>query len=156
MTSAIVATASALLREANRLFRPHGITAVQFNVLNLLSDERRGLRPTDLTAALVVDPSSTTYVLDRMEAVGWLRRVDDADDRRVWRIVLTPSGRALHTQVIPLYRAALRATMRGLPADQIAPLTKALGQIQDAATAAVESVLDQPAVAPRKVRRSRS
>ena len=154
LTTAIVATAGALLREANRLFKPHGITAVQFNVLTLLSDVPRGLRPCDLTAALVVDPSSTTYVLDRMEAVGWLRRVDDADDRRAWRIVLTPAGRTLHTRVMPLYRAALRETMRSLSVQRVVPLTEALREIQNAAAAAVESVLNQPTVVSRKARRS--
>lgn len=137
------------------MFKPHGITAVQFNVLNLLSDMPRGLRPSDLTAALVVDPSSITYVVDRMEAAGWLRRVDDADDRRAWRIHLTPAGRALHARVIPLYRAALRETMRSLSVPRVASLTDALREIQTAAAAAVESVLNQTAVVPRKVRRSR-
>ena len=41
----IVATADLFLRESTRLFRPHGLTAAQFNVLNLLAapEVERGL-----------------------------------------------------------------------------------------------------------------
>jgi len=149
LTNTIVATGNALLREANRLFKPLGITAVQFNVLNLLSDVPGGLRPSDLTRMLVVDPSSTTYVLDRMEALGWLSRVNDADDRRALRIVLTAEGRRLHGRVAPLYRAALRETMRCLERGQIGRLTLALREIHNAAHAAVDTVLDRSA-GPRR------
>jgi DNA-binding MarR family transcriptional regulator len=141
LTNAIVSSGNALLREAGRLFKPHGITAAQFNVLNLLADAPRGLRPSELTAALVVDPSSTTYVLDRMEVLGWLRRHADPRDRRATLIGLTAAGRKLHRRVTPCYVAALRETLRGLDGAKIVPLTAALGEIQQAAHAAVTTVL---------------
>lgn len=153
LTNAIVSAGNALLQEAGRLFKPHGISAAQFNVLNLLADASGGLRPSDLTQALVVDPSSTTYVLDRMETLGWLRRADDHDDRRAWRIVLTPAGRKLHERVAPLYAAALQQTMRGLDATRLAPLADALGEIQHAAHAAVDSVLTTQPQKRRPTRR---
>lgn len=146
-----------LLREAGRLFRPHGLSAVQFNVLNLLAVEPDGLRPSDLTQALVVDPSSVTYVLDRMEALGWVRRATDDADRRAWRIVLTAAGRELYARVEPLYAAALRKTLEKFDAASIIPLTRALGEIQQAAHAAVESVLiAAPAPKRRAARRTPS
>lgn len=147
LTNAIVSAGNTLLREAGRLFKSHKITAAQFNVLILLSEAPAGLRASDLTAALVVDPSSITYVLDRMEARGWLRRVADHDDRRASRIVLTAAGRDLHRQVAPLYFAALQETLRGFSPDKIGPLTEALGKIQEAAHAAVDTVL---ATTPRR------
>jgi DNA-binding MarR family transcriptional regulator len=147
LTNGIVSSGNALVREAGRLFRPHGLSAVQFNVLHLLVDAPGGLRPSALTAALVVDASSTTYVLDRMEAAGWLRRRDDAHDRRASRIVLTPEGRRKHAAVAPLYAAALRETLRGLDPAKIAPLADALGEIQRAAHAGVSRVLH---AAPRR------
>lgn len=139
-----MSTGNTLLREAGRLFKPHGISAAQFNVLNLLAEYPEGLRPSDLTQALVVDPSSITYVLDRMEDLGWLRRATDTVDRRAWRIVLTPQGCELHSRVAPLYVAALRQTLRSFAADRIEPLTHALSEIQNAAHAAVDSVLTAP------------
>lgn len=95
----------------------------------------------------MVDPSSVTYVLDRMESRGWLRRAADHADRRAWRIVLTAAGRDLHRQVAPLYFAALQETLRGFEPGKIEPLTEALGKIQEAAHAAVDTVL---ATKPRR------
>jgi DNA-binding MarR family transcriptional regulator len=152
---AVLSTGNELLREAGRLFKPHGLTAAQFNVLNLLSDEPNGLRPSDLTTALVVDPSSTTYLLDRMEQLGWLERVDHAEDRRAYRIELTTAGRELHRKVAPLYLTALRATMAGLPKGQVAAMTDALIQMQQAARGAVDAVLrdSAPKLGPARGKR---
>lgn len=147
LTNTILASGNALLREGGRLLKPHGLSAVQFNVLHLLVDARAGLRPSELTAALVVDASSTTYVLDRMESLGWLQRRDDQADRRAWRIVLTPAGRALHDRVMPIYVTALRNMLRGLDPTVIGPMTRTLEEIQRAAHEAVETVL---AVNPRR------
>ena len=154
LTKAIISTGNTLLREAGRLFKPHGISAAQFNVLMLLNESPDGVRPSDLTQALVVDPSSITYVLDRMEELGWLRRATDSDDRRAWRIVLTAAGRELHSQVAPLYTTALRQTLCNLDADRIEPLTHALSEIQQAAHAAVDTVLAAPPQRRRPARRA--
>lgn len=101
----IVATADVFLRESARLFRPHGLTAAQFNVLNLLATraEDAGFSQRELADALVVDRSNVTGLVDRMEAAGWLRRVDDPGDRRVYRVKLTAAGRKLWQKVAPGY-----------------------------------------------------
>lgn len=150
LTNAIIATGNTLLREAGRLFKPHGVTAVQFNVLHLLSDVPDGLRPSDLTAALVVDASSTTYVIDRMETLGWLKRIDDKADRRAWRVVLTPAGRKRHAALAPLYLAALEEMLRRLRKTDVACVVAALGEIPTAARAAVDAALAKPGAQPRK------
>ena len=141
LTHAIVSAGNALLREAGRLFKPHGLTAAQFNVLSLLADAPQGLRAAEITAALVVDASSTTYVLDRMEALGWLERGEHASDRRAWCIRLTPAGRRLHARVAPLYAAALHEVLRDFDARGIGLLVRGLGDIQHAAAAAVDRVV---------------
>jgi len=153
LTNRIVSTGGALLRVAGELFRPHGITAAQFNVLNLLVDAPDGLRPSELAGQLVVDPSSTTYLVDQMEGKGWLKRTDDRADRRAWRVVLTAAGRKMHQRVEPDYVSALREMMRGLDPETIPALTKSLTEIQAAADAAVHKVL---ASRPAKRRLPRS
>lgn len=101
----IVATADVFLRESARLFRPHGLTAAQFNVLNLLAvrAEDAGFSQRELADALVVDRSNVTGLVDRMEAAGWVRRENDAADRRVYRVRLTAAGRKLWQKVAPGY-----------------------------------------------------
>lgn len=106
-TNALVSCGNILVREAARMFRPHGITPAQFNVLNLIVIHGRGLRPSEIAEALVVDPASTTYLLKQVEERGWVRRIDDLSDRRAYTVELTVEGRAKADEVIPVYKAAL-------------------------------------------------
>ncbi len=151
LTSAIISSGGALLREAGRLFKPYRISAAQFNVLNVLAEARQGMSSTALAKELVVDPSSATYVVDRMVELGWVKREEDPEDRRAWCIGLTPLGRKFHGQVAPLYLAALREMARGLDPQVIVPLTAALHEIQRAAHGAVSTIL---ASSPDKKRQS--
>lgn len=106
----IVSTADLFLRESTRLFRPHGLTAAQFNVLNILADPElaRGVSQRELADLLVVDRSNVTGLIDRMEAAGWVRRADDPADRRVYRVNLTRLGRKLWEKVEPGYALVVR------------------------------------------------
>lgn len=131
----IVATADLFLRESTRLFRPHGLTAPQFNVLNLLGGrtDGRGYSQRELADTLVVDRSNVTGLLDRMETAGWVRRVDDPSDRRVYRVQLTASGKKLWQKMAPGY------------ADVVAQVTARLGEKQMGDTLALLEVLREDA-----------
>lgn len=142
ITNLIVSTGNILLKEAGRLFRPHGITAAQYNVLNLLGAAPDGLRQRELAAAMVVDPSSTTYAVDSLEGMGYVRRREDKADRRAWRVVLTVRGRGKLARVTPLYEAALRHVTEAIGAAEIELLEKTLSGIKLAASGAVDTALE--------------
>lgn len=112
--NALLSAADALLRESQRLFRPHGLSAAQFNVLNILAESSAGLSQRELSEHLVVDRSNVTGLLDRMERAGWVKRTDHPTDRRIYQVVLTPGGRRLWSEVAPLYLKAVRDVTRGL------------------------------------------
>ncbi len=100
-------TANTLVRESRRLFRPHGLTEAQFNVLNVLGPAPAGLSQRELSDVLVVDRSNTTIMLQRMEENGWVRRSPHPDDGRIQVVTLTPTGRRLWQKVLPQYVAAV-------------------------------------------------
>ncbi len=110
LVNGIVSTADLFLRESARLFRPHGLTAAQFNVMNILADPElsKGVSQRELADLLVVDRSNVTGLIDRMEAAGWVRRADDPADRRVYRVNLTGLGRKLWEKVAPGYALVVR------------------------------------------------
>src|SRR3954447_4184202 len=99
LTTAVLATADTFLRESQRLFRPYGLTAAQYNVLNVLAPRADGMSQRELSDLLVVDRSNVTGLLDRMEKAGWVQRADDPMDRRVYRVTLTVVGRRLWCEV---------------------------------------------------------
>ena len=66
LVNAVMSTADAFLREGQRLFRPHGLTGAQFNVLNVLGDHPAGLSQRELSEWLVVDRSNVEEFTKRI------------------------------------------------------------------------------------------
>jgi DNA-binding MarR family transcriptional regulator len=134
LTNAVMATADAFLRESQRLFRPFGLTAAQYNVLNVLAPQAAGMSQRELSDYLVVDRSNVTGLLDRMEKAGWVQRADDPADRRIYRVTLTPSGRNLWRKVEPRYRAVVDQVTRGVTAKRMAECIVLLDQLAASAS----------------------
>lgn len=134
LTAAVMATADTFLRESQRLFRPHGLTAAQYNVLKVLADHPKGLSQRELSDLLVVERSNVTGLLDRMEKAGWVRRADHPQDRRVYQVSLTPSGRRLLAKVQPLYFDVVEQVTRGIASKRMREGTDLLRALADAAT----------------------
>lgn len=81
-------------RETARNFAAHGLEPAEFSVLATL---RRTAPPHRMSAgklghALMLASGSTTNRIDRLEASGLIRRVDDPDDRRGVLVELTALG----------------------------------------------------------------
>ena len=133
MINAVMATADAFLRESKRLFRPHGLSAAQFNLLNVVARSDGGLSQRELSEHLVVDRSNVTGLLDRMEKAGWVRRTDDPADRRIYRIVATAAGKALWTTVMPRYLDVVRQVTAGVSERKMRETQAVLGELERAA-----------------------
>jgi DNA-binding MarR family transcriptional regulator len=64
----------------------------------LLSKLDEHPNPAELARVLVTPKPSVTFMVKRMEALGFLRRAVQPDDLRRFRLTLTPAGRrALHS-----------------------------------------------------------
>lgn len=77
------------------VFARHGLRRGEFDVLAAL--RRSGapftLIPSELAATLMTSRAGMTNRLDRLEAAGLVERTLDPDDRRSFRVTLTPRGR---------------------------------------------------------------
>ena len=135
LTRAVMTTADIFLREGQRLFRPHGITAAQYNVFSVLVAAGEGISQRELGDVLVVDRSNVTGLVDRMEKAGWVKRVDDPADRRVYRVTLTPAGRRLWEKVSPAYEAVVLQVVGELTQKQARETVETLKQLQAGAQA---------------------
>lgn len=135
LVAAVMTTADAFARESQRLFRPHGLTTAQYNVLNILAGESNGISQRMLGERLVVDRSNVTGLLDRLEKNRWVRRADDPDDRRVYRVQLTVAGREIWERISPLYLEVVAQVTGGLTPNQIAEAASVLRQLETGASA---------------------
>ena len=71
----------------------HGVTAAQSGLLFVLG-ERDGVPMSEAAAALDLNPPGISGLVERMIAAKLIRRRADPEDGRVWRLWLTPAGRA--------------------------------------------------------------
>ena len=88
--------------ELERVFRPHGLTGGEFDVLATLRRSGRPYRltPTALSRSMMVSSGGTTKRLDRLEARGLVRRDHDPSDRRSTLVSLTDAGRTIVDAVV--------------------------------------------------------
>ncbi|HEY1794319.1 MAG TPA: MarR family transcriptional regulator [Opitutaceae bacterium] len=121
----VFTTAQALEKAAARLFRPHGLTVAQFNVLNTLSGTE-GMRASALADALIVDPSNVTGLLKRMTRDGLLREAPNTGDRRQYVVTLSPRGRAVWRRASAEYEARLAQVAATASGADLAALGRAL------------------------------
>ena len=70
-----------------------GLSWPKLSVLNQLVQSKEPMTLSDLAAGLACVRSNMTQLVDRLEAEGLVRRVNDATDRRIVRAELTSTGR---------------------------------------------------------------
>lgn len=133
LVAAVLATADTLLKESHRFFRPLGVSSAQFNLLNVVAGTEQGLSQREISDRLVVDRSNVTGLIDRMEKQGWVKRTDHPDDRRAYRVVLTPTGRKLWEQVAPRYAAAVAQVTSQLPERRMREALALMQRLEQAA-----------------------
>lgn len=78
---------------------PYGITPGQYGVLNYLWETGQA-SPKELAQELSLENSTISGVLDRMQKKGLINRLLDPNDRRSIRVILTPKGSALESDVL--------------------------------------------------------
>jgi len=72
--------------------RTVGLSAAKYYVLSQLAEAGEAVPLRQLAQGQECVPSNMTTLIDRLEADGLVRRIDDASDRRSKRAELTPLG----------------------------------------------------------------
>jgi DNA-binding MarR family transcriptional regulator len=70
-----------------------GLSSAKYSVLAKLAQAGEPLALSDLAAQVSCVRSNMTQLVDRLEAEGLVRRVDDPEDRRIVRAALTQLGK---------------------------------------------------------------
>lgn len=116
----------------------YGITPGQWNALNQL-DRQGPLSQRALADALQRKPATITRSIDKMEKMGLVERVPDANDRRANVIVLLPAANDLLVRIQPEAVELAEKVSDGLSDEEIALLFRLLDAIYDNAERASSS-----------------
>ena len=106
-----------------------GLTRAQWRVLIQVS-AREGASQRELAEILEIDTVTLGRHIDRLERDDWLERRPDPNDRRVWRLHLTPAARPTLDEMEELALELHEAALAGLSDEERATMTAALTRIK--------------------------
>lgn len=99
-----------------------GLSLAQIGVLDSLVQAGKALTLGELAQRNRCVRSNITQLVDRLEAVGLVRRLDDPTDRRIRRAELTPAGRKAYAEgrrVVELEARRVAAALSGAEAAEL-------------------------------------
>jgi DNA-binding MarR family transcriptional regulator len=108
-----------------------GITQAQFRILLAVWTEGRaeGIAPSVLAQHLLIERGTVSILTNRMVELGWLAR-KPGENRRTYRLTLTPTGQKLLEKVIPLAVELADETLSGISSTQLNQLRISLEAIE--------------------------
>jgi MarR family transcriptional regulator, organic hydroperoxide resistance regulator len=125
----IRATHRALQRFLQLKIESHGVTLGMWYFLRVLWNED-GLTQRELSRRVgTMEPTTLNAILG-MERCGFVRRVRNNKDRRKWHVFLTPKGRKLRNELIPLAKEVVNTAVQGLSPTEVKGLLGGLAEIQ--------------------------
>ncbi len=113
----------------DEVMKPEGITRSQWWVMAHLS-RHDGMSQSDLADVLDLGRAALGGLVDRLEALGFVRRGADEQDRRTKLVLLTPEGRAMIERMRVKSDIMSEAILQGLDARQRHELADMLGIVK--------------------------
>ena len=98
-------------------------------ILTILNERPEGVRQRELAEAMMINPSSISEAIDKLEADRYIERNVDPSDRRATLITLTEKGKARAYEVEDERAEAFGRFFRNLDEEEKAVLSKLLDKI---------------------------
>ena len=113
-----------------RLRGQFGMTLARFDYLAQLHRHPNGLRMNALSRFLMVTGGNVTGLTDELEKDGFVAREADPDDRRSWRVALTPKGRKAFERIASVHEGWVVGLLGGMPDADRHQLYELLGRLR--------------------------
>ena len=127
----IMDAAEALERRLDSALGKVGLSGAKASVLHALGEGDEALTLSQLADENCCVRSNITQLVDRLEADGLVRRVNDPDDRRIKRAALTVAGRKAYEDAIKVIEIQERSVQNLLTAGEVDVLGRALKKLMD-------------------------
>ena len=89
-------TSNWLNQQEYYLFKPHGLTTAQYNVLRILRGQHPGAATINLIIERMLDRmSNVSRIVDKLVAKGYVSRIQNKRDRRAVDVKISSKGLAL-------------------------------------------------------------
>ncbi len=145
----LLACSTQIEREIRRRLRERfGTTLPRFDYLAQLDRHPDGLRMNVLSRYLMVTGGNVTGLTDQLVKEGLVDRADDPEDRRSWRVQLTPKGRRDFAGMAAEHGRWLAELLGGIADADKRALYGQLGRLRVHLARQTEAAPDQPGPAP--------
>lgn len=119
-----------MLARVEEVLKPFDLTFARYELLQLLTFTRTGAMPmAKASARLQVHPTSVTNAVDRLESVGYVRRIPHPSDRRTTLVEITEQGRTLAVEATERLNTLVFAKP-GLARDKLMALVRILAELR--------------------------
>lgn len=128
----ILRASSQVSRELERTLADVDLTLPQFNVLMALAASPRASLPLfEVTAELISSPPNVTWLSNRMEQRGLVRKQRDDNDRRIVHLELTERGWEVLSRAAPLVFTTERLLLSRFDARQVGEMADLVTRLID-------------------------
>jgi DNA-binding MarR family transcriptional regulator len=128
----ILRTAELLDSEFSRLLKPKKLTNAAYNVLRILRGAgKEGLACGDISDRMINRDPDITRLVDRLEKRGLAARERQTDDRRVVKVVITPAGLALLSELDEPVIETHKQQLKHVSKKRLAELMKLLAVVRN-------------------------
>ena len=101
------------------------VTPIQAMVLFLLQ-KKDGASLTELSQGLMLENPTVTGLTDRLEMLGYVKRLDHPNDRRVYLVHLTEKGKKVASKALPIVKELNEEIKKGYSKEEIENFEKVL------------------------------
>ncbi len=121
----------AMSRYLKSRLRQHGWREVQVGFIGVLMalDKRDGQQLSELGLGVLLEKSTMTGLIDRMERAKLVRRQSNPEDRRAYRVCLTERGRLVAPELRGILEAAYEDLTAGMNAAELELVRRNLIQL---------------------------
>jgi MarR family transcriptional regulator, transcriptional regulator for hemolysin len=114
----------------DQLAQQHGVTLVQLRILERLKREP-DISQNELAAITELSPMTVARLVDRLEELGLVKRCADPEDRRMWRLQLTPAAVPLVRHIKTLRAKLFLVGTKGINASALGIMAAVLRQLKE-------------------------
>jgi DNA-binding MarR family transcriptional regulator len=114
----------------SRLREKFATTLPRFDLMAQLERQRDGLKMNELSRMLMVTGGNITAIVDQLEHEGLVERLDDAADRRAFRIRLTRTGERTFAEMARAHEEWVVELLAGLSRREQEDLLKLLAKVK--------------------------
>ena len=127
---AVARAEKAIVRALGKALEPLGLKIAQLDMLMNLY-RHPGQSQHDLARRLLVGRSNITMLLPQLETQGLVRRENDAKDRRILRLFLTPDGEERLMKALAVYTELIDRVMAQSTPEQCEAMGEQMRKISE-------------------------